>query len=221
MKVEYLGHACFLLDDGETRMVIDPFLSGNPLAAKSPDEVVVDYVLVSHGHGDHLGDALKIAQQNEAVLCAVVEVAAALFEPEGLKTMVGNIGGRQKTPFGSVKFFPALHGSGVAGALACGFVIELGGKKIYHAGDTGLAAEMQFLKEEELDLALLPIGDFYTMGPEDALRAVELIRPKWVVPMHYNTFPAIKQDPFKFKEEVEKRGLAQVQVLDPGQSLEL
>ena len=123
----------------------------------------------------------------------MVEFADGPMAEQGIKTAKGNIGGRQKTPFGSVKFFPAAHGSGVPGALACGYVFEIGGKKIYHAGDTGLIAEMGFLADEKIDAALLPIGDFFTMGPEDAVKAAEMIAPKLVIPMHYDTFPVIKQ----------------------------
>lgn len=126
-----------------------------------------------------------------------------------------------QTSFGSVKLVPAQHGSGVPGGLACGFVVEMEGRKVYHAGDTGLFADMQLLKGEELDAALLPIGDFYTMGPADAVKAVDMIRPKLAIPMHFNTFPAIKQDPVKFKRSVEELDLCRVVILEPGQSFEL
>ncbi|MGI6357226.1 MAG: metal-dependent hydrolase [Bacillota bacterium] len=221
MKIEFLGHACFLLESSAGKLLIDPFLSGNKLATKSADQIEVDYIFVTHGHDDHVGDTISIAKRTGATVGAVVEIAAQLFAPAEIRTLTGNIGGRQKTPFGSVKFVPASHGSGVPGALACGFVLEVSGKKIYHAGDTGLIAEMQFLADEEIDVALLPIGDFYTMGPEDALKAVGMIRPKCVIPMHYNTFPVIQQDPHAFKQAVEALGLCQVKMLNPGEVLEV
>lgn len=221
MKIEFLGHACFLLESSGYKLLVDPFLTGNKLAAKKADQLVVDYIFVTHGHDDHVGDAISIAKRTGATIVAVVEIVRHLFAPADVKTLAGNIGGRQKAPFGSFKFVPANHGSGVPGALSCGFVIEIEGKKIYHAGDTGLVSEMCFLADEQIDVALLPIGDYYTMGPQDAVKAVELIKPKCVIPMHYNTFPVINQNPHAFKEEVERRNLSRVVVLSPGQVLEL
>jgi len=221
MRIEFLGHASFLLEDAQTRILIDPFLTGNPLASKQAGEVEADFILVSHGHHDHVGDAVEIAKRTGAVICTTVEVARELFEPEGLEVLAGNIGGKLPTTFGSIKLVSAQHGSGVTGGLACGFVVEMDGRKVYHAGDTGLFAEMQFLKDEGLDVALLPIGDYYTMGPADAVKAVEMIRPQVVIPMHFNTFPAIKQDPLKFKKAVEAQDLSRVVVLEPGKSFEL
>jgi L-ascorbate metabolism protein UlaG (beta-lactamase superfamily) len=221
VRIEYLGHACFLMEDAGVKILIDPFLTGNQMAAKTADEVEADYIFVTHGHGDHLGDTYAIAKRTGATVYAVVEFADGPMAEQGIKTAKGNIGGRQKTPFGSVKFFPAAHGSGVPGALACGYVFEIGGKKIYHAGDTGLIAEMGFLADEKIDAALLPIGDFFTMGPEDAVKAAEMIAPKLVIPMHYDTFPVIKQNPDDYKKAVEAKGICKVKVLSPGQSLEL
>lgn len=221
MKIEFLGHACFLLESSDSKILIDPFLTGNELATKTADQIEADYIFVTHGHDDHVGDTINIAKRTGATVGAVVEVAKHLFTPVGIKTLVGNIGGKQETPYGSVKFVPASHESGVPGALACGFVLEISGKKIYHAGDTGLVAEMQFLADEGIDVALLPIGDFYTMGPEDAVKAVEMIKPKRVIPMHYNTFPAIQQDPHVFKQAVEAQNLCEVTILNPGETLEI
>lgn len=218
MKIKFLGHSCFSLEDSNTTILIDPFLSGNPLAAAVSDKVAADCIFVTHGHGDHIGDAVSIAKRTYAKVYAVVEIADSLLAPEGIKVGRGNIGGKQKTIFGSVKFFPASHGSGVNGALACGYIFEIEGKKIYHAGDTGLIAEMHFLEDEKIDVALLPIGDFYTMGPEDAVKAAKLISPKYVIPMHYNTFPAIKQNPAEFKKTVEDKGICAVKILNPGES---
>lgn len=221
MKIKFLGHACFMLEDKDVKILIDPFITGNSLAPLSADEVSADYIFVTHGHGDHIGDAVSIAKRTGATVYAVVEIADAVLAPEGIKVGRGNIGGKQKTSFGSVKYFPAAHGSGVNGALACGYVFEIGGKKIYHAGDTGLISEMAFLKDEKIDVALLPIGDFYTMGIEDAVKAAKMISPKLVIPMHYNTFPLIEQDPEEFKKIVEGKYICDVKVLNPGESLNL
>ena len=220
MQLTFLGHACFLLDDGTHKVLIDPHLPGNPLAAAKAEEVDADFICVTHGHGDHIGDSVEIAKRTGATVFCTVDLAGAVYKPAGVKAMGGNLGGTAPMPFGSVKIFPAIHGSGVAGGLACGFVIEMGGKKIYHAGDTALMADMALLEEEGIDVALLPIGDFYTMGPKDALRAVKMIRPGLTVPMHYNTFPAIRQDPAAFAASVTDAGFA-AKVLNPGESISL
>lgn len=221
MKIEYLGHACFCLEDKGVKILTDPFLSGNQLASKKADEVEADYIFVTHGHGDHIGDTYDIARRTGATVYAVVELADGPMASEGITVKSGNIGGSQKTPFGSVKFVPAAHGSGVPGALACGYVLEIGGKKIYHAGDTALIADMGLLADEKIDVALLPIGGYYTMGPEDAVRAAKLIKPKYVVPMHYNTFPVIEQNPWDYKKAVENEDICQVKVLNPGETFEI
>lgn len=221
MKIEYLGHACFILEDKGIKILIDPFLTGNSLAAKTAKQVEADYIFVTHGHGDHLGDTYAIAKRTGATVYAVVEFADGPMAAKRIKTAHGNIGGKQQTPFGSVKYVSAAHGSGVPGALACGYVFEIGGKKIYHAGDTALIADMQFLADDQIDAALLPIGGFYTMGPEDAVKAAKLIRPKYVIPMHYNTFPVIRQNPDDFKKAVEGEGICKVKILNPGESFEI
>ena len=220
MELKFLGHACFLLDDGACKVLTDPFLTGNPLAAAKADEVEADFICVTHGHGDHVGDSVEIAKRTGAAMCCTVDLGEAVFAPAGVKCMTGNLGGRMPTPFGAVKFFQALHGSGVPGVSSCGFIIEMGGKKIYHAGDTGLMTDMALLAEEEIDVALLPIGDLYTMDPKDALRAVRMIRPKMVIPMHYNTFPATAQDADAFAAAVEAAGF-RAKVLRPGESAEI
>lgn len=218
MEVKFLGHACFLLDDGTHKILIDPHLSGNSLAAAKPEELTPDYICVTHGHGDHIGDSVEIAKRTGATVFCSVDLAGAVFRPTGVKTQGGNIGGRAPMPFGSIKLFQAIHGSGIAGGLACGFIIEIGGKKIYHAGDTALMADMALLADEEIDVALLPIGDYYTMGPEDALRAVKMIRPKLTIPMHYDTFPVIRQDAAAFAAAVQAAGFA-AKALKPGESI--
>ena len=220
MKLQFLGHACFLLDDGAHKVLTDPFLTGNALAAAAADQVEADFIFVTHGHSDHTGDAQAIAQRTGATGCGTVDLADGVFGPAGVRVQVGNLGGTIPMPFGSAKFFQAIHGSGVPGCLSCGFIFEMGGKKIYHAGDTALMTDMALLAEEDIDVALLPIGDVFTMGPADALRAVKMIRPKLVVPMHYDTFPPIAQDPAAFADAVQAAGF-QAKVLRPGESLEL
>lgn len=220
MKIQFLGHACFLLDDGAHKALVDPYLTGNPLAAVSANEVEADMIFVTHGHGDHVGDAVSIARRTGAQVCCPIELGEAVFVPAGISVVSGNLGGWTKTPFGRVKLTAAIHGSGVAGGLACGFVFEMGGKKIYHAGDTALTSDMALLAAEGIDVALLPIGDFYTMGPEDALRAVEMIRPGLTIPMHFNTMPPIVQDGNAFAAAVQAAGYP-AKVLQPGETLEL
>ena len=217
VQVKFLGHACFQFDDGQYKVLVDPFLTGNPSAAVSADDVEADYIFVTHGHGDHIGDAIAIAKRTGAVICTTVDLAEAAMQGTGLEIVTGNIGGTIPFPFGTAKYFQALHGSGAAGTVSCGFIFRIGGKKIYHAGDTGLTLDMQLLKEEELDVALLPIGDYYTMGPEDAVRAAGMIQAKTVIPMHYSTFPHITQDPEKFVSVLKEKGLDGI-VLKPGET---
>ena len=219
MELQFLGHACFLLDDGACRVLTDPFLSG----AGHPDwaeQVRPDYIFVTHGHGDHVGDAAAIAQRTGAQVCCTADLADAVFGPAGVDCIAGNLGGTVRLPFGTAKFIQALHGGGAAGCPACGFLFEMGGKTIYHAGDTALTMDMALLEDAHIDAALLPIGDFYTMGPADALRAVKLIKPKLTVPMHYDTFPAIAQDPAAFAAACRAEGY-EAKVLQPGETFSL
>lgn len=220
MKITFLGHACFELDDGACKALIDPFLTGNALAAASADAVSPDCIFVTHGHSDHVGDTVSIAQRTGCLVYCTVDMAETVFGPAGVNVQPGNIGGRVPTSFGSAKLFQAIHGSGVPGGLPCGFLLEMGGKKIYHAGDTALMSDMALLADQQIDAALLPIGDVFTMGPEDALRAAEMIRPGLVIPMHYNTFPPIRQDAASFAAALAQRGIA-CRVLQPGEQLEL
>lgn len=220
MKITFLGHACFLLDDGAHKVLTDPFLTGNGLAAVSAEKVEADFIFVTHGHDDHTGDTEAIAKRTGAPVCCTVDLADGVFGPAGLSVITGNIGGTISFPFGSAKMVSAIHGSGVPGGLACGFIFEIGGKRIYHAGDTALTMDMTLLADEQIDIALLPIGDLFTMGPKDALKAVKMIQPKLVIPMHYNTFPPITQDAEAFASQVRKAGFDS-QVLKPGKTLEL
>jgi L-ascorbate metabolism protein UlaG (beta-lactamase superfamily) len=221
MKLTYLGHSCFALEAGGVTLLTDPFLTGNPLAAKSADAVRADYILVTHAHGDHLGDAVAIARRCGATVVTTVELAEQIFGPQGVTAAAGNLGGTLAFPFGTVKFLPAAHSCGLPGGIACGFLITLGGKKVYFAGDTALLSEMAFLREEHVDAALLPIGGTFTMDPDDALRAVELIAPRLAVPMHFNTMPPIRQDGAAFCRRVEAQGVAHGALLAPGESREI
>ncbi|MFT9497570.1 metal-dependent hydrolase [Anaerosolibacter sp.] len=221
MKIQFLGHACFYIEEGNFKALIDPFLSSNPQAPKSlPDSQHITHIFVTHGHGDHLGDAALISSKSNATVITNYEIASYLGGKD-IPTHAMHIGGRTKFDFGTVKMTPALHGSGIEtiggliyGGNPCGFVIEVNGKKIYHAGDTGLTMDMQLLEIEHIDVALLPIGGNFTMDITDAVRAVEFIKPKKVIPMHYDTFPVIKADPGVFKDRVKD---VEVVSLKPGE----
>jgi len=220
----WYGHATHGLVTDGYKLVIDPFFSGNPAASASPEAVEADFILVSHGHSDHLGDAVAIAKRTGAMVISNAEIYG-WFGKKGIKTHAQHIGGGYKHPFGYLKLTLALHGSGLPdgsyGGNPCGFLLTTNdGKRIYMAQDTGLFGDMKLIGEEGIDLAVLPIGDNYTMGPDDALRAVKLIQPKTVVPIHYNTFDVIKQDARAWAARVEKETSAKVVVLKPGESLE-
>jgi L-ascorbate metabolism protein UlaG (beta-lactamase superfamily) len=225
-EITWHGHAAItIVTDGYT-LQVDPFLTGNPVADVSGDKVGADYILISHGHGDHVGDAVKIAQRTGATIISNYEIAE-WFGKKGLKHVHGqHIGGGFQYPFGYLKLTLALHGSalpdGANGGNPSGFLLTTNdGHKIYMACDTGLFGDMRLIGEEGIDLALLPIGDNFTMGPSDALRAVKLIQPKHVIPIHYNTFSLIQQDGDAWAKRVEAETTSKVHVLKPGQSLSL
>jgi L-ascorbate metabolism protein UlaG (beta-lactamase superfamily) len=221
IQVTFYGHAAFGLQIGKHRVLIDPYLTGNPLAPITPEEVKADFILVSHGHSDHLGDTVSIAQRTGATVITVAEIASWLRK-QGVKVHAQHIGGGHVHPFGHVKLTLALHGAslpdGSYGGNPCGFLVSAEERKIYHAGDTGLFGDMRLIGEEGIDLAMLPIGDNYTMGPRDALRAVQLLQPKHVIPMHYNTFDLLRQDASAWARQVEKSTQAKVHVLKPGEN---
>ncbi len=222
LKLTWYSHAAWEITYGETHILIDPFFSDNPLAPLTADEVSADYIIITHGHGDHVGDALPIAQRTGATLIANAEIARWLREHGAEKVHAQHIGGGFHYPFGYVKLTPAVHGSalpdGSYGGMPAGVLIDFDGRKVYHAGDTGLFASMQLLGDEGIDVALLPIGDNYTMGPDDALRAVKLLRPRVVIPMHYNTWDVIAQDPHAWAARVARETSSQPLVLSIGQS---
>ncbi|HMB03271.1 MAG TPA: metal-dependent hydrolase [Isosphaeraceae bacterium] len=227
-RVRWLGHSCLLFESDGRHVLIDPFLTGNPAAAASADEVPADLILVSHGHGDHVGDAVAIAKRTGATVLSNYEISEWLKAPErGLTEVHGLQHGGGVTLDGlRVKLTLALHGSvlpdGSNGGNPCGFLLTFpDGTKVYDAADTGLFGDMRLIGEEGLDLAVLPIGDYYTMGPDDALRAVKLLQPKRVLPIHYNTFPPIAQDAGAWADRVRRETQAEPVVLKPGEWLDL
>jgi L-ascorbate metabolism protein UlaG (beta-lactamase superfamily) len=225
IELTYHSHACFGIDVGGTKLLIDPFLSGNEQADVTAGEVEADYILVSHGHGDHVGDTVAIAKRTGAMTISNFEIQSWLLAQGVESAHPLHIGGGHDFPFGRVKLTIAHHGSalpdGSYGGNPAGFLLTLDGIKIYHACDTGLFYDMKLIGEEGLDVAILPIGDNFTMGPDDALRAVKLLEPKVVIPIHYGTFDVIQQDPHAFAERVEAETPARCLVLNPGESYRL
>ena len=222
-KFTFYGHAAIGIETSGYHVLVDPFLSGNAKASISADVVPADFILVTHGHSDHLGDAIAIAKRTGALLISVAEIAN-WAKTKGVKSHGQHIGGGYHHPFGYLKLTNALHGSalpdGSNGGNPVGFLLTTNdNQKIYLAGDTGLFGDMKLIGDEGLDLAAIPIGDNYTMGPADALRAVEFLHPRIVVPIHYNTFPLIQQDPVAWAKQVEEKTSTLVKILEPGQSI--
>jgi L-ascorbate metabolism protein UlaG (beta-lactamase superfamily) len=224
MRLTFLGHSCFLVETAQARLLIDPFLRENPRAPKNADDVACDYILLTHGHDDHTADALAIARHCGATIIANFELAE-YFAAQGATTHALNPGGGFAFPFGRVKLTIAHHTSSLGPPAAplymgapCGILISADGKNLYHAGDTAVFLDMQLIGRAGLDAALIPIGDNYTMGPDDALLALDFLRPKLAVPMHYDTWPLIAQDAGAFAARAAQAG-HRVQVLAPGASL--
>ena len=222
IKIRWLGHAAFVIKIKGKTIVVDPWISGNPACPIKPNELEkVDHVVVTHDHGDHLGDSIEIAKRDKAKFIAIYELALKAKD-EGVENTFGaNIGGWFEVDEIKYLLTPALHSSTIGEPV--GVMISDGEKTIYHAGDTGIFKEMELLgKMYRIDVALLPIGGVYTMGPYEAAIATFMLMPKVVIPMHYNTFPAIKQDPSLFKKYVNKIApKVEVKILKPGEEVEL
>jgi L-ascorbate metabolism protein UlaG (beta-lactamase superfamily) len=219
--VRYLGHACFALSDGDTTVLIDPFLTGNPKAAISAQDVAATTILLTHGHADHIGDTVAIAKRTGATVVAIVELAGELGE-EGVDVFGPNLGGTAKFDWGWAKLVPAWHTSttpkGTVNTPA-GLLINFEDTMIYHLGDTCVFSDLQLVgKRHPIDIALMCIGGHYTMDPVDAVDAAQLVGAKTVIPCHYNTFPLIEADAASFKSDVESATGSDVVVLDPGET---
>ena len=223
--ITFLGHGAFQIQTAGKTILIDPFLTGNPLASVAADKVQPDYIVVSHGHGDHVGDTVAIAKRTNCLVITNYEIATWLKEQGVERTHDMNTGGSHKFDFGTIKLTMAHHGSmlpdGSYGGCATGVLLKTSDGNIYHACDTALFSDMKLIGDEGLKVAILPIGDNYTMGPDDAIRAISLLRPEYVIPGHYNTFPVIKQDVEAWSAQVKTDTSAKPVVLSPGESFTL
>ena len=223
VSIKFLGQSCFLFDNGQHQLLFDPYLSKNPAQVASPDEVTPDYILVTHGHADHIGDAVEISNRTGAPVITTPEVGHYLEDKGCRATELLHIGGKIHLPFGFVKATQALHGCGnIPGGVACGFLVQFDGKLFYFAGDTGLFEGMRLLGQyNEIYCSLLPIGDRFTMGPEDAAIAAALLKTAYVIPMHYNGNAKTMQDPDVFRQLVEQNTNSKALIMQPGVTIEL
>jgi L-ascorbate metabolism protein UlaG (beta-lactamase superfamily) len=222
MDIRFLGHSAFELTDGDTRLLIDPFLTGNPKAAASPDELEPTTILLTHGHADHFGDTVDIAKRTGASVLAIVELAGEIAE-EGVETYDPNLGGTVTFDWGWVKLVPAWHTSTTPNGTVntpAGLLISLGGTLVYHLGDTCLFSDLQLIarRGDKVDVALVPIGGHYTMDRYDAVAACEFVAATTVIPIHYDTFPPIETDAEAFKADVERETDSTVVILAPGET---
>lgn len=226
MKISYHGHSVVKIQTEGKTILIDPFINGNSLTDLKVEDVKPDVILLTHAHNDHVGDTVELAKDNDSVVVAPVELANYLGSL-GIDVVGMNLGGSKGFDFGTVKYTKAFHSSSyttddgdvIYGGMPAGILFKAEGKTIYHAGDTELFGDMELIgARNRIDVAFLPIGDFFTMGPEDAAYAAELLRAGTVVPIHFNTFPPIEQDPQKFKKMVKA---SEVRILDAGDSFEL
>lgn len=219
-KFHFIHHACFMIEKNDTTILFDPFLDGNPEGLTAKD-IKADYIFISHGHFDHLGSAFEIAKNCGATIISTAEICG-LAEQAGCKNHGMHLGGTFMFPFGKVRLTLAFHGSGVAGGHACGFVIDFYGTKVYFAGDTALFSDMQLLQRlDPFDYAVIPIGGNFTMDPKDAAIAAEFLKAKYVIPIHYNTWPPITQDVQAYKADVEAKTASKVLVVKPGETITL
>ena len=223
LELTWYGHATWMISTGEHKILLDPFFDESPTAPIKAAEAEADFILVSQGHFDHIADVASIARRTGAPVYAVYEVANWLAANHGVENTTGmNVGGAIELPFGKLKMVPALHSSslpdGSYGGVAAGFMLKLGEKKLYFACDTALFSDMQLIGAVGLDVAVLPIGDLFTMGPDDSVTAIDLLKPKVVLPSHYNTWPPIEQDANGWADSVRSRSKATPVVLAPGES---
>lgn len=219
-KFHYINHACFMIEKNNSAIIFDPFLDGNPEGLQAND-IKADYIFISHGHFDHLGSAFEIAKNCDATIISTAEICG-LAEAAGCKAHAMHLGGTFMFPFGKVRVAMAFHGSGVPGGHACGFVVDFYGTKVYFAGDTALYSDMQLLPQlDAFNYAVLPIGGNFTMDPKDAAIAAKLLQAKYVIPVHYNTWPPITQDVDAYKADVEATTSSKVLIVKPGETIEL
>lgn len=226
LELKWLGHGGWWLTTPEHHVLLDPFLSQSPVAPCTPDDVSADYILVSHGHFDHVADVAQIARRCHSTVIGCFEIAEWFrIQHQVEKTIGMNIGGGITLPFGHVKMTPAWHSSqlpdGSYGGQAAGYLVTLGPLRIYFACDTSLFSDMEGIGRAGIDVAVLPIGDQFTMGPDDSIEAIRLIGPRRVLPAHYNTWPPIAQDASAWAARVHEETDAEPVVLQPGQSLQL
>lgn len=221
IELTWFGHGTWQISMPEHTILLDPFFDDNPSSPVKAAEVDADFILISHGHFDHIADAAAVANRTNATVVAIYEVAQWLAQNGEVKETIGmNIGGGVQLPFGHVKMTPALHSSqlpdGSYGGEPAGFILTLNGQRIYFACDTGLFSDMTLIGNQGIDLAVLPIGDLFTMGPADSIEAIRLLRPKRVAPAHFNTWPPIEQDSDAWALRVKQETDSDPVVLNPG-----